>query len=68
MTTEEISSKLRELDRHIKALELGILNDRLAKDKILKLNALKSAVYQQAMLMSTYDTLLKLESLANIAK
>lgn len=61
MTFEEIRHELRELDRHIKDLELGILNDRLAKDKILKLNALKTAVYQRTMMLSTYDALLKLD-------
>ena len=61
MTFEEIRHELRELDRHINELEIGILNDRLAKDKILKLKALKTAVYQRTMMLSTYDALLQLD-------
>ena len=61
MTFEEIRNELRELDRHINELEIGILNDRLAKDKILKLKALKTAVYQRTMMLSTYDALLQLD-------
>ena len=61
MTFEEIRYELRKLDQHINELEIGILNDRLARDKILKLKALKTAVYQRTMMLSTYDALLQLD-------